>query len=432
MKLTATQHQAHLDELATYTLEQLHGMTVKYLREKLASLNISNIQRGEEMVQISRARKDELIAAIAEMTVKPKVLATVELTALSPSDIRDGLQALTHGTDIAVSAYAEKLFDELRTYTLGQWDEVNARWKMPTQYPQTLSLQLSVWLETYRTGGGEPLNGDTKVVYASRIRNAVKKLINTKELGAVYHGQLLANYEAMKVHNHGLLAELTHAKKEVQKSRATVRQENSQAIDPDVLLAAAQALLERNYNGEGVRWHDLSVALVLVTGRRPSEIHATAKFTATDNDREMLFDGQLKKKGFDTEAYTIPTLVPSHLVIRAMETLVRMGKYYQGEPEKAHKRVSNEVSKYGIKPWFAKFLPTVNDYVDAHTGKSINVRTHYRMREIYALVALERHVATTGRYLSNSDCVRYIASVLGHDDNSNAYASYDANFYISR
>mgnify|MGYP000052301210 CR=1 FL=1 len=434
MKLTASQHQTNLDELATYTLDTMRGMTVKYLREKLAGVNIANVTRGTELVQISRARKEEIIEAIMVMTTKPKVLAQVVLTELSPSDIREGLEGLLHSTDMALSTFTEKLFNDLRTYTLGQWDATHERWKMDTQYPQTLSLSLTVWLEAYRTVDGEPLCGDTKVVYASRIRNAVKKLINTKEGTAIYHGELLRHYELMKVHNHGQMAEYTREKKVTQKARATLRQGNSQAINPDALIEAATALLTRNYNGEAVRWHDLSVALVLVTGRRPSEIHATAKFTPVmgGTNYQLQFDGQLKKKEAVTEAYVIPTLVPNHLVIRGMETLQRMGKYYANEPEKAHKRVSNEVSKYGIKPWYSKFLPEVSDYVDESTGKAVNVRTHYRMREIYALVALERHMKALDKHQSGSDMVRYVASILGHDDNSKAYDAYDANFYIKR
>lgn len=439
MKLTAEQHQKNLEHLATLTPEMMEGMTVAYLRKLLAGVNIANISRDGELVNTTRARKPEIIAAIYEMTTKPRVLAQVELTELSPDDIKAGLAGLLHSTDESLSSYAQKTFEDLRDYTIGQWDVEHQRWKMDTQYPMNLSLALFVWLESYRTVEGHELNGPTKVVYASRIRNSVKKLIKTLEADAVYLPQLLRHYEQLKVHNHKLFNELTSEKRTEQKERATFRQGNSQPIDPTLLLEQARLTLaktvkavgtnQRNCDpGESVRWHDVSIALVLCTGRRPSEIHATAEFTYVDDDH-LEFSGQLKKKDIDQVGYIIPTLAPSKDCIAALEFLKRNGKYHKGEPEKAHKRVSSEISKYGIKTWFEKCLPNVEDYTDDN-GKVFKVRTHYRMREIYTLISLDLFEKSTDKHLSASDKVRYIASILGHEDNSKAYEAYDANFYL--
>lgn len=440
MKLSAEQHQKNLEHLATLTPEMMEGMTVAYLRKLLAGVNIANISRDGELINTTRARKPEIIAAIYEMTTKPRVLAQVELTELSPDDIKAGLTGLLHSTDESLSSYAQKTFEDLRDYTLGQWDTVQQRWKMDTQYPMTLSLGLFVWLESYRTVEGNELNGPTKVVYASRIRNSVKKLIKTLEANSVYLPQLLRHYEQLKVHNHKLFNELTSEKRTEQKERATFRQGNSQAIDPTLLIEQARNTLSKVTKGESVRWHDVSIALVLCTGRRPSEIHATAGFAYVDDTR-LEFTGQLKKKNrsyptdspmtsdIATVGYIIPTLAPSQVCIAGLEFLKRNGKYHKGEPEKAHKRVSSEISKYGIKAWFDKCLPNVEDYTDDN-GKTFKVRTHYRMREIYTLISLDLFEKSTDRHLSASDKVRYIASILGHEDNSKAYEAYDANFYL--
>jgi hypothetical protein len=439
MKLSAEQHQKNLEHLATLTPEMMEGMTVAYLRKLLAGVNIANISRDGELVNTTRARKPEIIAAIYEMTTKPRVLAQVELTELSTDDIKAGLTGLLHSTDESLSTYAQKTFEDLRDYTLGQWDAEHERWKLDTQYPMTLSLGLFVWLESYRTVEGHELNGPTKVVYASRIRNSVKKLIKTLEANSIYLPQLLRHYEQLKVHNHKLFNELTSEKRTEQKERATFRQGNSQAIDPTMLLEQARLTLGKVVKGESVRWHDVSIALVLCTGRRPSEIHATASFTYVD-DNHVEFTGQLKKKDISTQGYIIPTLAPSQDCIAALEFLKRNGKYHLGEPEKAHKRVSSEISKYGIKAWFDKCLPNVEDYTDDN-GKVFKVRTHYRMREIYTLISLDLFEKSTDRHsgrddsgkprhLSASDKVRYIASILVHEDNSKAYEAYDANFYL--
>lgn len=428
MKLTAEQHQKNLEELAKLTPEMMQGMTTVYLRRLLAGVNISNIKRGGELIQSTRARKDELITAIYEMTTKPRVLAQVELTELSQDDIRIGLTKLMHSADVSLANYANKLFEELRSYTLSQWDVEAGQWRMDTTYPQTLSLQLYVWLEAYRTVDGDELMGDTKVAYASLIRRTVLRLINENESTAVYYPQLIRHYEQMKKHNFGLLKEYNQRKLQRQDESAKTRHLNNQPIDPTHLLAHAVEVLASVTRGESPRWQDVSIALVLCTGRRPSEIHATAQFKVLD-EYELEFTGQLKKKDCDTTGYSIPTLAPAIDCVNAHEYIKTKGRYYYGDQQKSHKSTSVDISRSGIKEWYSKYLPNVEDYI-GEDGKVYKVRTHHRMREIYALITLERYRDNYDGHMSRRLESDYVGRILGHEPGSQATDSYDANFYI--
>lgn len=434
MKVTAEQHQQNLEALAKLTPEAMEGMTAQYLRKLLAGINVANITRDGEPLSTSRARKAELIEAIYTMTNKPRVLAQVELTELSPEDINRQLASLADATAADLADQAEYLYKQLREYTQGQWDVEAGQWRLDTQLPNTLGLALYAWLENYRTLEGKPLADSTKLRYASRIRNAVKQLIITNDAQSGYITQLMRHYEQMKTFNCKFLAEHYERSNEAQTEAAQVRRANSQAIDPSKLVVHAQQLLASITAGETPRWHDVSIALVLCTGRRPSEVHATAEFTVT-GEYTLHFKGQLKKKGKASEAtddgFEIPTLAPAIDCVNALDYLTSKGKRYENDPEKAHKAISNEISKYGIKTWFDKYLPNVKDNIDDNTGKPIKVRTHHRMREIYALVALQRYEQDSERTLTTTDRVRFITSILGHEPGGTTYENYDANFYLS-
>lgn len=427
--LTAQDLQLNIEQLSAYTDEQLAGMTTLYIRQLLSSIKVTNVQRGNTVVPTSRARKTELIAAIKTMTASNQVLATVGLTELSPEDVRVGLASLDYGAGIEYADYAKSIYDQLRDYTLGQWDNETQRWKLPTQVPTQLGLSLYLWLSNRRTQDDSPLSGSSRVTYASKIRKTVIDLINQNDKGTSYYDELLAAYKQLRSQTLNLLSQDNKDKLVNQKVAATYRQGHSQPVNPEALLTYARSVLASVTVGDKPNWHDVSIALVLLTGRRPSEIHATAEFTLKD-ENTLTFTGQLKKKEHhDSSSYDIPTLAPASHCIKGLEYIVNKGKYYKGEQARAAKNISSEISKYAIQRWYDRYLPNVQNYKDEQ-GRLFRVRTHYRMRELYALIALRSYESTVSRHLSASDKVRYISSILGHEEASKAYESYDANFYL--
>ena len=245
MRLTPAQQQQNLDYLATLSTEQLEGSTVTYLRKVLSSVGISNVDRNGTTIQAGHARKSELIAAILEVTVSLRTLAKLELTEVNPTDINATLEGLALNTDASVAGYAHKVYQELREYTLSQWDAQTGTWKLPTQYPQTLSLGLYVWLDGYRTGSGERLEDNTRVVYASRIRNQVKRLINECDRNSQYYDQLMGHYQDFARHNHEQYKVLTGAKREFQSGRAVIRRGHSQPTNPYLMIERARDTLTK-------------------------------------------------------------------------------------------------------------------------------------------------------------------------------------------
>jgi bisphosphoglycerate-dependent phosphoglycerate mutase len=97
-----------------------------------------------------------------------------------------------------------------------------------------------------------------------------------------------------------------------------LRNENQQLIeDPDAIVDRARELLtSRN-------WPDVAAGLVVCTGRRSSEILATARFEYK-TPFSVIFTGQLKRRGEPvTLSFEIPTLVPAQEVITALAMVRR-------------------------------------------------------------------------------------------------------------
>jgi hypothetical protein len=113
-------------------------------------------------------------------------------------------------------------------------------------------------------------------------------------------------------------AEYTQLNNQKQANTAN-RNENVKQIDnPDAIVAKAVALLEDSRN-----WFDLAAALAVLTGRRSSEILATAQF-AKATQWSVMFTGALKRGGERQRlSFEIPTLTTADRVITALATIRR-------------------------------------------------------------------------------------------------------------
>ena len=99
------------------------------------------------------------------------------------------------------------------------------------------------------------------------------------------------------------------------KTNVINRMENPTLIDPDVYLKTTGILL---WSDEP---HKLTVGLIAATGRRPTEILSTAKFTKIEDEKYgVLFEGQLKKRG-ENPLFKIATLYPADFIIDRLNFL---------------------------------------------------------------------------------------------------------------
>lgn len=110
-------------------------------------------------------------------------------------------------------------------------------------------------------------------------------------------------------------AEWTQINEPIDQQVAT-RNENQGLIDnPDAIVEKATALLSSR------EWADVAAALAVLTGRRSSEILATARLYPK-TDYSVTFTGALKRRGEEqTLSFEIPTLAPAQLVIEALNKL---------------------------------------------------------------------------------------------------------------
>lgn len=108
-----------------------------------------------------------------------------------------------------------------------------------------------------------------------------------------------------------------------------LKQNSLKPVNKQLYLEAVSSLLESSQPEE------LAIALAAVTGRRYSEVMARGDFSPTDNQYQIHFKGQLKKRtahgevsspcgrskkrGNDDDSYTIYSLVPAPNVLSAIE-----------------------------------------------------------------------------------------------------------------
>ena len=82
-----------------------------------------------------------------------------------------------------------------------------------------------------------------------------------------------------------------------------------------------QPLIEQAISGlDSDSWAKVAAALILLTGRRPTEISWSAQF-AHHTDYSLIFSGQLKKGLIEAESFEIPTLIEGNRVLLAFNRL---------------------------------------------------------------------------------------------------------------
>jgi hypothetical protein len=151
------------------------------------------------------------------------------------------------------------------------------------------------------------------------------------------------------------------------------RNENIQYLnDPQPLVDKAIQLLD------SPEWADIAAALSVLTGRRSSELLATAKFTAK-SPYSVTFTGSLKRRGELQElSFEIPTLATSKQVCSALDKL----RHQLPDAEKMTPESVNR--KYG--PAVARACDKhFTDLVPHREGKD-NLYTHL-FRSVYATIA---------------------------------------------
>lgn len=171
------------------------------------------------------------------------------------------------------------------------------------------------------------------------------------------------------------------------------RNENQQLIEhPDAIVAKACELLDSN------DWAEVAAGIVVCTGRRSSEVLATAQFEYK-TAYSVIFTGQLKRHGENTLLqFEIPTLVPAQKVIDALAFLRREVRCTGLENRQVNLKYGGEVAQ-ACDRHFTGLVPQ-------REGKD-NLYTHL-FRAVYARIAVFYYCP-----VQVADIV-YMAAIQGH------------------
>lgn len=194
-------------------------------------------------------------------------------------------------------------------------------------------------------------------------------------------------------------------------------------VNPDYIIELAHDKLTSNTS----TWQEIAASLIVVTGRRPTEILKTGRFKKLDSKR-VEFDGQLKTRDRglheSLEAYPIPVLVSKECtvdkIIKAMKriqsavaeikikypdiagtrTTRAIGDPKHGKEDIAHNRGVTQYSNRMINDVYSSWLG-----LTGVTCKS--------MRAMYSQVAYE---VTKPALPKNTSEDSYLTSILGYGE----------------
>ena len=199
-----------------------------------------------------------------------------------------------------------------------------------------------------------------------------------------------------------------HTRRQVAAQRLNEDLSNRRAIDEDVankVIGIAENLLQTD------SYIDITLGLMILTGRRPIEILKTATFTKVEEPYHVCFEGQAKTRGREDgdRPYNIPVLTNVDIVLNALERL----RVLRDFSEVDHREIHNRVSK------------TLNEKFKRHYGKLLPQCKPTHVRSLYALISYQ--VFSSERRSFDS----YAASILGHKANDTFTAQHYDDFFAA-
>jgi Telomere resolvase len=171
------------------------------------------------------------------------------------------------------------------------------------------------------------------------------------------------------------------------------RNENVVLLDnPDAIVALAVRLLESR------QWADIAAGLVVLTGRRSSEILATAEFKVK-SQWSVRFTGALKRRGeVQRLSFEIPTRTTAERVVRALDKLRAICPTQGLSAQQINQKYAQAVASACDRHF--------TDLVPKREGRD-NLFTHL-FRSVYAAIATLWFAPPT------VDASEYKAAIQGH------------------
>ena len=172
------------------------------------------------------------------------------------------------------------------------------------------------------------------------------------------------------------------------------------------ILQARQILSSLN-NSDKRKWRHVVWALMLATGRRPSEILCTGEFQTTGDNYQVLFSGQLQKHGESLVPYPIPVLVPAKYVMAGMKWLENHGKRDCDTPAQVNIKYANALSERVKELNLQTFKVEEGTWSYTDNGKDKSLNNSQILRHVYGVVC--------SQIFNNTQPLQeYLAGILGH------------------
>lgn len=195
-------------------------------------------------------------------------------------------------------------------------------------------------------------------------------------------------------------------KKQTQAS-TIARQEVLLKIQCCPAILEARQILSSLKNSDKRKWRHVVWALMLATGRRPSEILCTGEFETSGDDYQVLFSGQLQKHGESLAPYPIPVLVKARLVIAGMEWLEKHGKRDCSTPAQVNVKYANALSERVKELNLQTFTVEEGNWSYKDNGKEKSLNNSQILRHVYSVVC--------SQIFNNTQPLQeYLAGILGH------------------
>ena len=437
-------------ENAHLSIEDLRLMPVKGdegLRKLASTIGLrGDIEENGVLKKVGTVKKETLVQAIYRALEDTRLLMTIK-TDLTEEEVREVAAVEVKGieeTETDIPKLARKYFDSFKSHVESLWDA--GTWRTDDGNLVALANEIVFTLRSYKSARtGETLTPETIKAYKSTLKKYMAEYIDaaigTDRTRAKYDeefGKLMGTVKTVSLSNgkdtihrrtysQGLvdrgLAFETVYKGAKSQERLSERKENPSEVRAAVLYAWARDLLtnlkptDKAYKNE--LWAEVAIALMLVTGRRQSEIMSSGSFAPADREGWVMFSGQLKTKGRDDapESYEIPVLAPVSAVIQALEWLGSSDKRHENE-KTAHNRFSKALS--GKAKQLDELLSYEHRRVD-EKGKEMTLTCHL-CRQLYAQIFKSRF---------DSKEHTAISRILGHGASDNSTADrYDADVKV--
>lgn len=396
-----------------YSIDELtNSFKVTELRKICSKIEIKKINREGEEISINKGRKNELVKLIYETCKSIKVD--------NSSSINEYENYETQLDNIANEIYNnENGLKKIFTETFSKQLVFNPDLLMiANQLKSTLEIVLSMKKVDY--------SPSTLLNYKSQVMKRLETMAMNDFNNL--NNQIIEQFNLFNQAVQGAFKPVSVKKREVTNTNINTRQNDAIEIKVNNLIKWAKNILE-NLPDNTAKWREVAIALMIVTGRRQSEIMATAKFTIIDDDH-VLFEGQLKRHSDeDVESFKIPTLVKSQLIIDGLKWL-QLNNKREDDPKKAHNRFSRYLSKTA-KDICNSEIKIINGEWEykSKNGKVKDRRTCHIFRQIYGQIAYKIFCPNT-RKIS-----QFLTDIMGHSNSPSsrnwAASNYDSDIVIN-